>query len=63
MVLMSSGHMPRGSSKLRVMMLFGDKTFSKLTTPERSPELDLVGVLETICLWIFPGASRACDVG
>ena len=35
-------------------MLFGDKTFSKLTTPERSPELDLVGVLETICLWIFP---------
>jgi len=24
------------------MMLFGDKTFSKLTTPERSPELDLL---------------------
>jgi hypothetical protein len=45
------------------MMLFGDKTFSKLTTPERSPELDLVGVLETTCLLIFPGASRACDVG
>ena len=55
--------MSRGISKLRIMMLFGDKTFSKLTTPERSPELDLVGVLETICLWIFPGASRACDVG
>jgi hypothetical protein len=45
--------MSRGISKLWIMMLFGDKTFSKLMTPERSPELDLVGVLETTCLLIY----------